>query len=72
MFVRLEDEMQNRGNFLPGPGRGRIEQIRGEGDEDPKRLLDDARQNIALLAEPNNPAGAGSVSAKPTRTENRL
>jgi hypothetical protein len=51
VFVRLEDEVQDYGNLLLGAsGRG-VKRVRGKRDQGSERLLDDSRQDIAVLAE---------------------
>jgi hypothetical protein len=51
VFVRLEDEMQDYGNLLLGASRRRVKQVRGKRDQGSERLLDNSRQDIAVLAE---------------------
>ncbi len=51
MLVRLEDEVQDYRDLLLGASRWRVKQVRGERDQNSERLLDDARQDIAVLAE---------------------
>jgi len=51
VFVRLEDEVQDYGDLLLGASRRGVKQIRGKRDQGSERLLDDSRQDIAVLAE---------------------
>ena len=51
VFVRLEDEVQYYGNLLLSARRRGVKQVRGKRDQGPERLLDDSRQDIAVLAE---------------------
>jgi hypothetical protein len=51
VFVRLEDEVQDYGNVLLGASRRGVKQVRGKSDQGSERLLDDSRQDIAVLAE---------------------
>jgi len=51
VFVRLEDEVQDYGNLLLGARRRGVKQVRGKRDQGPERLLDDSRQDFAVLAE---------------------
>ena len=51
VLVRLEDDVQDRGNLLLGASRRGVEQVRSERDQDRECLLDDSRQDVALLAE---------------------
>ena len=50
VFIRLEDEVQDYRNFLFGASRRGVEQAGGKGDQGSEHLLDDGRQDIALLA----------------------
>ena len=52
VFVRLEDEVQDRRDVLLGTRRWRVEQISAKRDEGHERLLDNTCQNLTLLAEP--------------------
>jgi len=51
VFVRLEDEVQDYGDLLLGASRRGVKQVRGKRDQGSERLLDDSRQDIAVLAE---------------------
>jgi hypothetical protein len=64
MLVRLEDDVQDRRDLLLSTTRRRVEQVRGERDEDPERLLDDSRQDLGLLTEPK-PVAELRVSQQP-------
>jgi len=61
VLVRLEDDVQDRGNLLLGASRRGVEQVRSERDQNRERLLDHGRQDVALLAE--------SKSAEPRVSE---
>jgi hypothetical protein len=61
VFVRLEDKMQDCRDVLLGTGRWRVEQISGKRDEGRKRLLNNAGQNFALLAETIQPVRVGTM-----------
>lgn len=43
--------MQDYGNLLLGASRRGVKQVRGKRDQGSERLLDDSRQDIAVLAE---------------------
>jgi len=51
VFVRLEDEVQDYGDLLLGASRRGVKQVRSKRDQGSERLLDDSRQDIAVLAE---------------------
>ena len=51
VFVRLEDEVQDYGYLLLGASRRGVKQVGGKRDQGSEGLLDDSRQDLAILSE---------------------